>query len=894
MSTTPSTPLPATDQAVCVRGLRVHNLKDLDVYIPLQQFVVVIGVSGSGKSSLAHHTLYVEGQRRFNETLSPQIRQLLGTFQKPDADEISQLPPTITLRELSPAEQKRATVGSLTEIDESLALLFARQGNVVCPKCEIRIKPASPDSILQSISNWPEKTRYQIAFCSGESADVWQEAGFIRTVPLSVMGDGLEGTLVIVDRLSVGGSDDSRVLESLETAFANGDGELFCLREPAEGSNQTLEIEGRNWEAIPFSMHFQCPGCGVRLQAPHPQLFNPYSAFGKCDDCSGMGSLWRFSMEKLIPDDKLTIADGAIALTVEKGGSRLIARIEKIATQADLPAVLPIHAWDPEERKQFETLLDEYLTLELKSRARFKSDRFRAAWMTESICPVCRGTGMTAAALAVRLLDENYLQWQQQSIETIQKRLVELEKVVQNPLQIVVREVSNRLRYLLELGLEELALNRQCATLSTGERKLVQVAGLLSVGLVNTLYIIDEPSRGLHPQDQQRLIPLLRELLQEGNSLLVVDHAESFWQEADHLIELGPGPGNQGGDILFQGPYEELTQQETPSGNHVSTSDSTLSQVKKNLGERDTLRLTGVGTNNLKQLDVEFPLNALTVVSGISGSGKSSLVEQTLYPAVAVKLGTPIATLPQFALGHIEGTGELEQVVWVDPHRKPKNARSVVATALKIFSLIRQQFSETVLARTRNLTPGFFSFNTQDSGRCEECEGKGMLEVDMAFMEDLTLICPQCEGKRFRPDLLEVRFRGLNLDEVLNLSASEAFEFFRKLPQIQKRLQVLMELGIGYLELGRSLSSLSLGEQQRLYLAELLLQGSGARTLFLLDEPTSGLHPADIEPLLEYFNRMLEVGHTLVVIDNHPQLLKQAEQLIELGPGRGTKGGYLL
>ncbi|MEZ6047490.1 MAG: hypothetical protein R3C11_18305 [Planctomycetaceae bacterium] len=306
------------------------------------------------------------------------------------------------------------------------------------------------------------------------------------------------------------------------------------------------------------------------------------------------------------------------------------------------------------------------------------------------------------------------------------------------------------------------------------------------------------------------------------------------------------------------------------------------------------IKLRGVGTNYLQHFDLEIPVNALTVVSGISGSGKSSLVEQTVYPAVAAKLGQEVETSPKFSLGSISGVEQLEQVVWVDPFRKPKNSRSVVATALKVFSLIRQQFSETLPARTRNLSPGYFSFNTSDSGRCEECEGRGVLEIDMAFLDDLTLICPQCEGKRFRPDLLEIRFRGLNLDEVLNLSVTESFEFFRKLPQIQKRLQVLMELGLGYLELGRPLTTLSLGEQQRLYLAELLLQGTGARTLFLMDEPTSGLHPADIGPLLAYFDRMLEVGHTLVVIENHPWLVEQADYLLKLGPGRGSRGGYLL
>ncbi|MAT14078.1 MAG: hypothetical protein CMJ46_02270 [Planctomyces sp.] len=890
--TSPNAISPATtDQMVRLRGLRVHNLQNLDLDIPLGKLVVVLGVSGSGKSSLAHHALYVEGQRRFNETLSPQIRQLLGTFQKPDADEISQLPPTITLRELSPAEQQRVTVGALTEIDEALALLFARWGEMVCPECDTAIHPSTPESVLGNINSWPEKTRYQIAFRSTEPAEVWREAGFIRTLPLSALDRRSDGTLVIVDRLTVGGSEPERVRESLETAFNHGDGEIVCLREPGEETANVVEIEGRPWQIANYSSHYRCPGCGLKLEAPHPQLFQRYSAYGKCDDCGGTGSRWHFSLEKLIPEDSLTVADGVVALMQEKSGARLKSRFEKRAKAADLPIDLPLSAWEADEREQFEILLIEFLTRELESRARFQSARFREAWMTEETCASCHGTGYTATARAIRLLGENYLSWQTCSLEELRARLARLDVTDRTHQGLVIEEINNRLRYLLELELGELTLQRTCATLSTGERKLVQMAGLLAVGLVNTLYILDEPSRGLHPRDQEQLLSMFRELLREENSLLVVDHAELFWQAADQLIELGPGPGAEGGQILFQGAYEELRQQETASARALHEAELAS---RRRMSSKKSLLLRGAGTNNLQQIDVDFPLNALTVVSGVSGSGKSSLVEQTLYPAVTAALGIEAATVPGYALKSISGVDEMEHVVWVDPHRKQKNARSVVATALKIFSLIRQQFAETVLAKTRNLAPSFFSFNTQDSGRCEECEGKGMLEVDMAFIEDLTLVCPRCEGKRFRPDLLEVRFRGLNLDEVLNLSASAAFEFFRKLPQIQKRLQVLMELGLGYLELGRPLSSLSLGEQQRLHLAELLLQGTGARTLFLLDEPTSGLHPADIDPLLAYFDRMLEVGHTLVVIDNHSQLMNRADHVIELGPGRGSQGGRLI
>ncbi|MCA9040595.1 MAG: ATP-binding cassette domain-containing protein [Planctomycetaceae bacterium] len=886
-------PVAGTELKIVVRGLRVHNLQDFDLEIPLGQFVVVIGVSGSGKSSLAHHTLYVEGQRRFNETLSPQLRQLLGTFQKPDADEISQLPPTITLRELSSAEQQRVSVGSLTEIDESLALLFARRGEVVCPDCEVPVHPTTPESVLRTVQTWPEKCRYQIAFRSQESASTWREAGFVRTLPLSVLDSESEGSLVIVDRLTVGGYEPARVLESLETAFNHGNGEILLLKEPEKTSKDLVEIERREWESVYFSSEYRCPSCRLKLAPPHPQLFHRFSAYGKCDVCGGAGSLWQFSIEKLIPDETLTLRQGVVALTQGKSETRLKSQLEKRVKESGLPTDLPLSAWEADERTQFEQLLLEFLTRELESRSRFKSDRFRTNWMTESTCSQCSGTGYAAAARAVRLLGENFLEWQRCSIRQLEERLTQIDSTDGDHLRLIIQELLDRIRYLLELDLDELTLNRMCATLSSGERKLVQMAGLLAVGLVNTLYILDEPSRGLHPRDQEQLIHLLRELLEKKNSLLIVDHAETFWQSADQLIELGPGPGVEGGRLLYQGAHKELSTQETPSGQVLSNA-SHKSSAHSRRTELGRFSLKGVGTNNLKQIDVEFPLNGLTVVSGISGSGKSSLVEQTLYPAVAAKLGINIETTSLYSLKTIEGVEHLEQVIWVDPHRKPKNSRSVVATALKVFSLIRQQFAETVLARTRDLAPGYFSFNTQDSGRCEECEGKGTLEVDMAFMEDLSLICPQCEGKRFRPDLLEIRFRGLNLDEVLNLSATTAFEFFRKLPQIQKRLQVLMELGLGYLELGRPLSSLSLGEQQRLHLAELLLQGTGARMLFLLDEPTSGLHPVDVGPLLDYFERMLEVGHTLVVIDNHAQLIDRADHVIELGPGRGSAGGEVL
>ncbi|MEZ6047489.1 MAG: hypothetical protein R3C11_18300 [Planctomycetaceae bacterium] len=559
------TPSASTGEAVRIRGLRVHNLKALDLEIPLNQLVVVVGVSGSGKSSLAHHTLYVEGQRRFNETLSPQLRQMLGTFPKPGADEISQLPPTITLRELSPREQNQATVGALTEINESLAVLFTRLGNMVCPECQSPIEPATPESVLKRIESWPEKCRYQIAFASSEPEDVWREAGFIRTIPLQQIYPDHEGSLVIVDRLTVGGSDQQRILESLETGFTQGEGELLLLREPDPQDDGLIEIDGRTWKLLSFSSLHSCPTCHMKLQPPHPQLFNPHSSYGKCDTCKGAGQLWSFDLRKLIPDESLTLKQGAVALTLEKGLERLRLRIEKLAQKSKIPVELPIHAWESDERQNFREVLVSFLTDELQSKARFQSERFREKWMQQAPCSTCAGTGYALTANAVRLLGLSYRDWQQLSISEVHDKLAQFDEELVSNFELVLAELKNRLQSLLELGLEELTLNRKCATLSSGERKLVQVASLLAVGLVNTLYILDEPSRGLHPEDQTLLLAQFQKLLEQGNSLLVVEHSDLFWKAADQLLELGPGPGTEGGELLYQGSFANILEANTPT-----------------------------------------------------------------------------------------------------------------------------------------------------------------------------------------------------------------------------------------------------------------------------------------------------------------------------------------
>ena len=956
-------------RSIRLRGVRVHNLKGVDLDLPLHRLVAFSGVSGSGKSSLAFDTLYAEGQRRYVETFSAYTRQFLERLDKPDADLIDGIPPAIAVAQRAGGRRSgRSTLGTVSEVHDHLALLYARVGRVTCPNCGEGVEPADPSSVVRAIEGLAEGTRYLVAFPldvrpdSDRSAlaEALRSEGFTRVrvggqvarLEDGPLPEGSEGGIdVVVDRLTRGSEAVGRRLDSIETAFAKGLGRARVI------------VEGDGPE-LTFYRKRRCPRCGLDFADPDPRLFRYNSPLGACPTCEGYGSIVDLDPARIVPDPSKTLREGAIAPwntpSHETNLKDLIAAAPKLQIPLDVPfsELSPTRVdliYNATPKQGFPGLKLFFRKLEsnsYKMPVRVFLSRFRGYHP----CPDCQGRRLRPEALAVRVgavpepippatpphpnppprggrepekalpprggglgwggSSHHRQHWNDPAARVGGLDIAELSSLTvrdaraflaevelqeaANPAALrVLDQVRGRLDALDRIGLDYLTLDRPARTLSSGEGRRLALATALGSGLVNTLYVLDEPSVGLHPRDVGRLIATIAGLRDAGNSVVVVEHDEAILRSADWLVDIGPGAGESGGRVLYEGPPEGV-------GNVPESATGAFLSGRKRASVPDRRRtpkgqivLTGASGNNLKDVDVSFPTGVLCVVTGVSGSGKSTLIEETLHPAlVKAILGEPLPSLPFRGLSGFEAFAD---VVLVDQSPIGRTSRSNPVTYLKAFDEVRKTFAATHEAKTRNFGAGKFSFNVE-GGRCGVCEGAGNLTIDMQFLADVRMRCPECHGTRYRPEILEVKYGGKDIAEVLDLTVREAFGFFRNKPKVRARLRPLMDVGLDYLRLGQSASTLSGGEAQRLKLAGFLASSPaamtraarGPKTLFLLDEPTTGLHPLDVAKLLETLTRLLDLGHSLILVEHGPDVLRAADWIIDLGPEAGGRGGRVV
>jgi excinuclease ABC subunit A len=906
-----------------LRGVAVNNLRHVDLDLPHRQLIVFCGASGSGKTSMALDTLYAEGQRRYIESFSAHTRQFLEQLDKPEVDRIDGIPPAIAVTHKNPSRSNRATIGTTTEVNDYLSLLFARLGEVICYRCGQPVRRQSPEMAAEQLSALPQGLRLMIGFeisvPTDEPIDRWLkhliEQGYVR----AMVGDRTEPIetalatclaagqqlSVVLDRLTTGESSTGRLRESLETAFEAGHGTAVALVEDATGSADAT-IDGRNWQRSRFSRAMRCDPCDIDYPDPEPQLFNFNRPLGACPECEGFGNIVATDMNRVVPDPGKSIRGGAIAPWNAPTYAHELDELLALAGDYHLPVDVPFAELTADQRRVIEKGVPERNFGGLEGffkwleRRKYKMHLrvFLSRWRSYSTCPACHGARLRPEALAVQVGGKNFADVCRMKIRDALDYLRELQvgewqQPIARPL---VDDVRSRLAYLVDVGVGYLALDRSLRTLSGGEAQRVALTATLGSSLVDMLYVLDEPSIGLHPANVAALAEAIEKLEQRGNTVVVVEHEEQIIRRADHIVEFGPGAGENGGQIVFQGTPAQLACSDSRTGDWLAGRRGAGPHGPRRSTAQGWIKLRGARGNNLKNLTVEFPLGVLCAVTGVSGAGKSTLVDKTLYPALARQLhrDSDPATLPQpLEYDDVLGTGQLEDVIHIDQTPIGRSPRSNPATYLKAFDPIRALFAEQSEARVRGLSAGDFSFNVE-GGRCETCHGEGMLAIDMQFMADVYMRCPECGGRRYQPRVLEVKYRGRDIAEVLDMTAREAFNFFRGQRKVQAKLKLLLDVGLDYLRLGQPATTLSGGEAQRLKLAAHLATKRRGRALFLLDEPTTGLHFSDIVQLLDCFDALLEVGHSLVIVEHNLQLMTAADWIIDLGPGAADDGGQVV
>jgi excinuclease ABC subunit A len=928
----------AVDRAIVLRGVEVHNLKRVDLDLPHRRLIVFCGVSGSGKSSLAFDTLYAEGQRRYIETFSAYTRQFLERLEKPAADRIDGIPPAIAVASKTPSRSSRSTIGTATEIYDYLRLLFAKIAAVFCVECGREVRRDTPQSVAAALTGLPAGTRYLVTFPyetlaaadPNQLATALREEGFVRVVvegrllnldetaemPWQLTSDApveRRQVDVVVDRLAAGSANDERVRDSLETAFHKGDGRCHVYVESpdpnGDGAPDSLlargretQIDGRSWRRLAWSTRLACDDCGREYPALEPRLFSFNSPLGACPNCEGFGNVVDIDMQLVIPDEEKTLREGAIAPWNTPAYAHELEELLELAPDYDLPVDVPYRELTEAQRqlifegvpeRKFGGLRGFFAWLE-RRKYKMHIRVFLSRWRSYRPCPACRGSRLRPEALAAHVGGQNIAQVTAMKIRQAAEfiRQLDLSPWEQTVARMMLDQVRARLHYLGSVGLGYLTLDRTLRTLSGGESQRVALGSALGSSLVNLLYVLDEPSVGLHPHDTDRLLRAIENLRNRGNTVVVVEHEEALIRAADQVVEVGPAAGERGGRIVFQGtPAEMEASTASLTGDYLAGRRMVRPPARRRPPDHGWIRLAGARGNNLQNVTVEFPLGLFCVVTGVSGSGKSTLVEDTLYPALCQRLRKDAP--PPLAHDDVFGDGQINDVIMVDQSPIGRSPRSNPVTYLKVFDEIRQVFAETIDARTHNYTAGQFSFNVA-GGRCEACEGAGYVEIDMQFLADVYMKCAQCQGHRYRKEILEVRYRDRNIAEVLDMTVREAFTFFRGQTKVQARLKRLIDVGLDYVRLGQPANTLSGGESQRLKLAAHMSSASRGRTLFLLDEPSTGLHFADIVQLLDCFEALLAVGHSLIVVEHNLHLIKAADYVIDLGPGAADEGGRVV
>lgn len=912
---------------IIVKGARVHNLKNVSLEIPRDKLIVFTGLSGSGKSSLAFDTLYAEGQRRYVESLSAYARQFLGQMNKPDVDYIEGLSPAISIDQKTTSKNPRSTVGTITEIYDYLRLLYARIGIPHCPKCGKVISKQSVDQIVDQVMALGDKTKIQILapIIRGKKGthekvlDNIKKNGYVRArvdgeiYELAEEDIKLEKTKkhnieAVIDRLIIKEGMEGRLSDSLEAALRLAEGLVI------------INVIGD--KDILFSENFACADCGISIQEFEPRMFSFNAPYGKCDKCDGLGTLMEIDPNLVIPNKNLSVMEGAIATWGEgrlKEDSWTYAILQALSKEYDLDLNKPIKELSKEHlylllygtdghklsitytkdgvKGLYSYSYDGEINSLIKRYKETNSDVIKneiEQYMSNKACPKCKGARLNNEVLAVTVGGKNIYEFTKMSIkeelEFISSiTLSEKERIISGQ---IVKEIRSRLEFLVNVGLDYLNLSRSSGTLSGGEAQRIRLATQIGSALMGVLYILDEPSIGLHQRDNDKLIQTLKNLREVGNTVIVVEHDEDTMREADYIVDIGPRAGEHGGQIIAAGPVNEIMAcKESITGQYLTGEKSIKVPEERRKGNGNFITVTGAKENNLKNLNVKFPLGVLTMVTGVSGSGKSTLVNEILYKGLNKIVNK--SKNPTGAYKEITGYENIDKIIDIDQSPIGRTPRSNPATYTGTFDIIRELFSQTPEAKMRGYKPGRFSFNVK-GGRCEACSGDGIIKIEMQFLSDVYVPCEVCKGKRYNRETLEVKYKGKNIDDVLNMTVEEALEFFENIPRIKNKIQTLKDVGLGYIRLGQPSTQLSGGEAQRIKLAFELSKRSTGKTLYILDEPTTGLHVDDVNRLVEILQRLVDAGNTVIVIEHNLDMIKCADYIIDLGPEGGYKGGTLV
>lgn len=938
---------------IYIKGAKEHNLKNIDVKIPRDKFVVLTGLSGSGKSSLAFDTIYAEGQRRYMESLSSYARQFLGQMEKPDVDSIEGLSPAISIDQKTTSKNPRSTVGTVTEIYDHLRLLYANVGIPHCHICGKEIKQQTVDQMVDAILHFEAGTKIMIMapVIRGRKGEYHKliedvkKAGYVRvrvdgilyevTDDIQLEKNKKHDIEVIIDRLIIKEGIRRRLTDSVEAALNMASGLLLVTKTrpkkgqeekgqglPEEKGERSLPGFPPEEEEILFSQNYACPDCGISMTDLVPRMFSFNNPFGACPTCTGLGSFLKIDPDLIIPDRSKSLTEGAVVVNGFKLGNEdayvrihfdalskhygfdlntpfedLPAKIQKILLYGNNGEKIRIEYERDSHSGSYMAAFEGIIhTCERRYRETQadSSKQYYEEFMSHTECPDCHGKRLRPESLAVTVAGKNIDDISRMSIADLHKWFQEIPLSEREQLIAyqILKEIRARVGFLVDVGLGYLTLSRAAATLSGGEAQRIRLATQIGSGLMGVLYILDEPSIGLHQRDNQKLLTTLKRMRDLGNTLIVVEHDEDTMQESDYIIDIGPGAGEHGGQVIAEGTYEEILQNPNSiTGKYLSGAIRIEVPKERRVSDGRCISVRGAKENNLKNIDVDFPIGLFTCVTGVSGSGKSSLINEILYKALANKLNGSKTKPGKYV--KIEGIEYLDKVINIDQSPIGRTPRSNPATYTGMFDLIREVFASTNEAKARGYKSGRFSFNVK-GGRCESCSGDGIIKIEMHFLPDVYVPCEVCGGKRYNRETLEVKYKGKSISDVLGMTVEEAYEFFKNLPKIERKLRTLLDVGLGYVRVGQPSTQLSGGEAQRVKLATELSKRSTGKTLYILDEPTTGLHMADVHKLIEILKRLADGGNTVVVIEHNLDVIKTADHIIDIGPEGGDKGGKVL